>query len=169
VADLPQLLPLGVSDTDRARAVATAGRRGIMAYPDYAALLGDDRVDVVIIATPPAHHATMALAAIAAGKHVFCEKPLATSLPEATAVVQAARAHRVRLSVDYVLPAVPAVAALADDVDSHRRAGARSPAALRVPQPRPRRSQPATRALVLGPQDQRRNLRRARGAFLRRR
>jgi predicted dehydrogenase len=103
VADLPQLLPVGVSDTDRARALATAGRHGIAAHSDYAALLGDDRVDVVIIATPPADHAPMALAAIAAGKHVFCEKPLATSLPEATAVVQAARAHRVRLSVDYVL------------------------------------------------------------------
>jgi predicted dehydrogenase len=101
--DLPQLLPAGVTDTDRARALATAGRHGIAAHPDYAALLGDDRVDVVIIATPPADHAPMALAAIAAGKHVFCEKPLATSLPEATAVVQAASAHRVRLSVDYVL------------------------------------------------------------------
>jgi predicted dehydrogenase len=100
---LPQLLPLGVTDTDRARALATAGRHGITAYPDYAALLGDDRVDVVIIATPPADHAPMALAAITAGKHVFCEKPLATSLPEATAVVQAAHAYRVRLSVDYVL------------------------------------------------------------------
>jgi predicted dehydrogenase len=103
VADLPQLLPVGVSDTDRARALATAGRHGIAAHSDYAALLDDDRVDVVIIATPPADHAPMALAAIAAGKHVFCEKPLATSLPDATAVVQAARAHRVRLSVDYVL------------------------------------------------------------------
>jgi Oxidoreductase family, NAD-binding Rossmann fold len=45
----------------------------------------------------------MTLAAIAAGKQVFCEKPLATSLPEATAVARAASARRVRLSVDYVL------------------------------------------------------------------
>jgi predicted dehydrogenase len=45
----------------------------------------------------------MTLAAIAAGKQVFCEKPLATSLPGATAVARAASARRVRLSVDYVL------------------------------------------------------------------
>src|SRR6266545_2923749 len=90
--ELPQLLLVGVTDSDRARAVALAGRHGITIHPDYATLLGDDRVDIVIIATPPVDHASMALAAIAAGKHVFCEKPLATSLPEATAVVQAARA-----------------------------------------------------------------------------
>jgi predicted dehydrogenase len=102
-ADLPGLRPVGVTDTDRGRALAAAGRHGVAAYPDYATLLGDDRADVVIVATPPAEHAPMALAAIAAGKHVFCEKPLATSLPEATAVVQAVSARGVRLSVDYVL------------------------------------------------------------------
>jgi Oxidoreductase family, NAD-binding Rossmann fold/beta-1,4-mannooligosaccharide phosphorylase len=103
VADLPQLLLVGVTDTDRPRALAAADRRGTTAYPDYDALLADDRVDLVIVATPPADHAPMTLAAITAGKHVFCEKPLATALPEATAVLQAASARGVRLSVDYVL------------------------------------------------------------------
>jgi predicted dehydrogenase len=103
LGELPQLLLAGVHDRDRARALATAGQRGTTAYPDYAALLADDRVDVVFVATPPADHAPMTLAAIGAGKHVFCEKPLATSLPQATAVVQAATARGVRLSVDYVL------------------------------------------------------------------
>jgi predicted dehydrogenase len=101
--ELPQLLLAGVTDRDRARALAAAGQRGIMAYPHYGALLADDRVDIVFVATPPADHAPMTLAAIGAGKHVFCEKPLATSLAEATAVVQAASARGVRLSVDYVL------------------------------------------------------------------
>lgn len=103
VGGLPQLVPVGVTDSDRARALALATRHGITAHPNYAALLADDRLDIVIIATPPADHAPMALAAIAAGKHVFCEKPLATSLPDATAVVRAASARGVRLSVDYVL------------------------------------------------------------------
>ncbi len=101
--ELPQLLPVGVTDRDRARALALAGRHGVTAHPDYAELLGDDRVDIVMIATPPVDHAPMALAAIAAGKHVFCEKPLATTLPEATAVVQAASSRGVCVSVDYVL------------------------------------------------------------------
>jgi predicted dehydrogenase len=103
LGELPQLLLAGVTDRDHARALAAAGQRGITAYPHYAALLADDRVDIVLVATPPADHAPMTLAAIGAGKHVFCEKPLATSLPEATAVVQAASARGVRLSVDYVL------------------------------------------------------------------
>jgi predicted dehydrogenase len=103
VDDLPELVLAGVTDRDRGRALAAAGRRGIVAYPDYQALLADDRVDIVLVATPPADHAPMALAAIAAGKHVFCEKPLATSLPQATAVAQAASARGVRVSVDYVL------------------------------------------------------------------
>jgi predicted dehydrogenase len=101
--DLPQLRLVGVTDSARARAQAVAARHGITAHPDYAALLGDDRVDILIVATPPADYAPMALAAITVGKHVFCEKPLATCLPEATAVVQAASARGVRLSVDYVL------------------------------------------------------------------
>jgi predicted dehydrogenase len=103
VGELPQLLLAGVTDRDRGRAQAAASRHGVMAYPHYPALLADGRVDIVIVATPPADHAPMTLAAIGAGKHVFCEKPLATSLPEATAVARAAGARRVRLCVDYVL------------------------------------------------------------------
>ena len=46
-------------------------------YRDFKNLLGDKAIDVVDICTPPALHATMIVEAMAAGKHVICEKPFA--------------------------------------------------------------------------------------------
>jgi predicted dehydrogenase len=68
------------------------GRResehGIAAYADIEDALS--RVDAVVIATPPASHAPLALKAIAAGKHVLIEKPMATTTDEARMLVDAA-------------------------------------------------------------------------------
>lgn len=100
---IPHLKLIGVADRDQRRAEATAGAFGITAYSDYVALLADPGVDVVAINTPPALHAPMALAAAEAGKHVFCEKPLATTIDDATSVLRAVRDARVRLAVDYVM------------------------------------------------------------------
>jgi predicted dehydrogenase len=102
-ATIPSLALVGVTDLDRRRAEAAAGAFGITVYSDYVALLADPRVQLVAINTPPALHAPMTLAAAAAGKHVFCEKPLATTIGDATAVLRAVRDARVRLAVDYVM------------------------------------------------------------------
>jgi UDP-2-acetamido-3-amino-2,3-dideoxy-glucuronate N-acetyltransferase len=66
-------------------------------------------IDAVAIAAPAALHAELALDAIAAGKHVFVEKPLAMSTDEASMVVRAARARGVTLFVGHVLLYHPAV------------------------------------------------------------
>jgi predicted dehydrogenase len=58
---------------------------------DLDAMLGRDDVDVVYIAAPQSEHARLALAAVAAGKHVLVEKPFAISVDDAHAVVEAAR------------------------------------------------------------------------------
>lgn len=100
---IPSLALIGVTDLDLRRAEATAEAFGVTAYPDYVALLADPRVQLVAVNTPPALHASMTLAAVAAGKHVFCEKPLATTMDDATAVLGAVRDARVRLAVDYVM------------------------------------------------------------------
>jgi predicted dehydrogenase len=75
------------------------GRRepehGIAAYADIGDAL--PRVDAVVIATPPASHAALALKAIAAGKHVLIEKPMATTSAEARRIVDAAAAAGVVL------------------------------------------------------------------------
>src|SRR5579863_9761967 len=63
--------------------------------------------DAVAIATYTEHHAPMALEALAAGAHVFCEKPLADSLPAAEKVVDAARAAGKALLIGYILRVHP--------------------------------------------------------------
>ena len=72
---------------------AYAKREGIgFATTDYRELVARDDVDVVCVYTPDALHAAHCLAALEAGKHVVCTKPMVTSLDEAKAVVAAVRA-----------------------------------------------------------------------------
>jgi predicted dehydrogenase len=66
---------------------------------DWRALVGDSAVDVVAITTPNFLHQEMALAAIGAGKHVYCEKPLALDAAGARAMSEAAEAVGVRTLV----------------------------------------------------------------------
>ena len=63
--------------------------RGI-AYPSHRALLEESDVDAVLVCTPPSTHPEIVLAAIARGKHVLCEKPLAIDATNARAMVAAA-------------------------------------------------------------------------------
>lgn len=76
---------------------------GAQAYEKFEHMLEDPAVELVVIATPPYLHASMAIQAARAGKHVLVEKPLATSLEEAEAVIKAARETRVCLTVNHVL------------------------------------------------------------------
>jgi len=79
------------ADVDRAAADRVAAEYGLEACsPDELPARAD--VDVVLCLTPPESHADVALQAIAAGKHVYTEKPLATSLERARAVLDAAAA-----------------------------------------------------------------------------
>lgn len=61
---------------------------------DYRRLLDRNDIDAVLIATPDHHHAPATLRALAAGKHVYCEKPLTHTVEEARAVAEAARKHK---------------------------------------------------------------------------
>ncbi len=71
---------------------------------NYEQLLASENVDFIIIATPPAHHASHALSALAAGKHVLVEKPLATNAFDAQRVVTEARRRNLILGVDFPMP-----------------------------------------------------------------
>lgn len=66
---------------------------------DLAGILGDTAIDAVSICTPHASHEPMALAAIAAGKHVLVEKPMATDVAGATRMIEAAEAAGLTLYV----------------------------------------------------------------------
>lgn len=76
--------------------------------PDYGALLADDRVEAVVIATETPQHAPMAEAALRAGKHVFVEKPMAQHAADAERLVALAEAHDRRLMVGHLLLYHPA-------------------------------------------------------------
>ena len=79
---------------------------------DWKAVVKREDVQLVDICTPGSSHAEIATAALAAGKHVLCEKPLANTVPEARAMVEAARAARaggVRSMVGFNYRRVPAV------------------------------------------------------------
>ncbi len=104
---LPNLNLVAVCDTDADRARATAKEFGMAAYTAFDQLLADQAVHIVAINTPPSSHAELNLAAIRAGKHVFCEKPLATTLADADAVLQLVREMGVAFSVDYIMRANP--------------------------------------------------------------
>ena len=80
---------------------------------DWKDLLTRDDVDLLDVCTPGDTHAEIAIAALDAGKHVLCEKPLANSVAEARAMVEAAeraRARGVRSAVGFNYRRVPAVA-----------------------------------------------------------
>ncbi|MCC6672446.1 MAG: Gfo/Idh/MocA family oxidoreductase [Planctomycetes bacterium] len=99
--DLPlQVLPRVVVGRDRARAAAMAEKLGFAeASADLATVLARDDVHIVDVATPNDSHHEIAMAALAAGKHVLCEKPLAMTVAEAEAMVAAARRAGVRVGV----------------------------------------------------------------------
>lgn len=81
---------VGSRDLDRARGLA-AELGAMRAYGSYADLVRDPEIDVVYIATPQSHHLEVAESAIAAGKPVLCEKPLAATLADAEKMVALAR------------------------------------------------------------------------------
>jgi len=94
---------VGVTSSSRASSERVVGALGFeKAYDSAGELLGDAAVDVVHVVTPNTTHLEFALAAIQAGKHVVCEKPLATSTADATRLATAAAAAGVIATVPFV-------------------------------------------------------------------
>lgn len=99
-----------VADIDGDAAERARRRFGFArAGTDWRALIADPRVELVAITTPNVLHKEMALAAIGAGKHVYCEKPLAMSAADARELTFAAEARGVRTLVGYNYLRSPAV------------------------------------------------------------
>lgn len=75
--------------------------RNCYGYGDFARIADDPAIDVVYVVLPPHLHAKYSIAAAEAGKHVWCEKPMAMDAAEARRMIDAARANRVQLSIGY--------------------------------------------------------------------
>src|ERR671934_2852389 len=113
--DLPRSPRMAaICGRDRAAVAAAAERLGWAAWEtDWKRLVDRDDVDLVDVCTPGSSHAEISIAALQAGKHVLCEKPLANSVAEARAMAAAAQdaaAAGVRAMVGFNFRRVPAVA-----------------------------------------------------------
>ncbi len=93
---LPNLDLVAVADVDTARASTVAGEQHVEAL-SVDALLADKRIDAVLNLTIPAAHVEIGLRAIAAGKHVFAEKPLGLNVEESAELLRAADAAGLRV------------------------------------------------------------------------
>ena len=125
VFDLPaRARMVAVAGRDAAKVAAAAARLGWdEAVTDWRELVARDDIDLIDICTPGDSHAEIALAALAAGKHVLCEKPLANTVAEAEAMAAAAAAARaggVRSMCGYNYRRVPAVALMAQLIAAGR-------------------------------------------------
>jgi myo-inositol 2-dehydrogenase/D-chiro-inositol 1-dehydrogenase len=99
---LPGARLAAVADAAPGAAERLAGALGAdRAYTDAAQLWDDPAVDAVVIAAPARSHADLVVAAAAAGRHVFCEKPMAATLPDADRAIDAARSAGVVLQVGF--------------------------------------------------------------------
>ncbi|MBN2296921.1 MAG: Gfo/Idh/MocA family oxidoreductase [Pirellulales bacterium] len=80
---------------------------GIAKYPTLDELLEDPTIDLVDICLPPSQHADAVVAALKAGKHVFCEKPIALKSADAQRMVRTAKQAGKMLLIGHVLPFFP--------------------------------------------------------------
>ena len=119
VFDLPRGVEMGVVVGRNADAVASAAAKWGWAESatDWREVIERSDIDIVDIVTPGDSHAEIAIAALEAGKHVLCEKPLANTVAEAEAMAEAAEraaARGVRSMVGFTYRRVPAVTLLRD-------------------------------------------------------
>ncbi len=112
-ADIPETRLVAMAGKERGRLEELKALHSLEHIAtDWEDIVARDDIDIISIATPNVLHAPIAIAALESGKHVFCEKPLATTTTEARAMAAAARAnnrvlevafnHRRRADVQYL-------------------------------------------------------------------
>jgi predicted dehydrogenase len=106
---------VAVCDLDEARARKVIGRRSTVdVETSLQRLLLRDDVDAVAVATPARTHSAIAMSALAAGKHVLVEKPIADSRGDAMRMIDAARERDLVLMADHTYCYTPVVARIAE-------------------------------------------------------
>ncbi|MGC9317258.1 MAG: Gfo/Idh/MocA family protein [Armatimonadota bacterium] len=99
---MPNTTLVGVCDAQQERARSAALKHGAQhAVSDWEQLLAIDEIEAVSIALPDHLHREVAVAALEAGKHVLLEKPMATTVEDAEAIVEAQRASGTKLMINW--------------------------------------------------------------------
>ncbi|SDE56149.1 Predicted dehydrogenase [Paenibacillus sp. UNCCL117] len=104
LAKLPQVEVAAFCDLVEEKAAKAAkeyGTADAKVYTDYRRLLEDSSLDVVHVCTPNSSHAEITVAALEAGKHVMCEKPMAISSADAERMLDASRRTGKKLTIGY--------------------------------------------------------------------
>lgn len=109
---------VGIADAEPARAEQMAARYSTRTFESYEALLAAPGLDAVVVCSENVNHRTLVEMAAAAGKHVLCEKPLATTLADAEAMIAACRAAGVQLMTAFPCRYSPVMQRLKAYVDS---------------------------------------------------
>lgn len=99
ISQLPDAQLVAICDVDNARLKAASDTRGVPGYLDYKELFDAHTIDVVHIATPHNQHADVTIEALKRGINVITEKPLASTLEQGKAIVEAAAASSARSGV----------------------------------------------------------------------
>jgi len=102
-SEMPEVRIAAVADASADAAAAAARKFAGADHVRAKELIARDDVDIVHIATPPSAHRDLALAALRAGKHVLCEKPLALNISDAHEVLAAARDARRIAPVNFMM------------------------------------------------------------------
>jgi glucose-fructose oxidoreductase len=77
--------------------------KNIYNYETFDSIANNDEIDVIYVVLPPSMHAEYSIRAAKAGKHVWCEKPMAISTQECQQMIDAAKSNKVKLSIGYRL------------------------------------------------------------------
>ena len=101
IAALPSARLTAIADVNVEKGTQRSQELGCAFYADYRELLAQERPDVVAVCTPHPLHAPIAIAALEAGSHVLCEKPLASLPSEADAMIAASERTGKLLAVNF--------------------------------------------------------------------
>ncbi len=119
IAGVPGMELVGLADRDEARLAEVGKQYGVTSlHADYRDLLADQSIDLVHIVTRWDSHAEIAIAALAAGKHVLLEKPMAPTVAECQKICDAAKAADTYLMVGHVCRFNPRCIAAKREIDS---------------------------------------------------
>ena len=97
----PRAEPVAICDINEDRANEAAEEFGVEAYTEYEEMLGKADLDVVHVATPDFAHRDPVVKSLKAGKHVLVEKPMATSMEDANAIMEAVQKNPGKLMVNF--------------------------------------------------------------------